>query len=150
MRRTAARLLLAAGLAATLLLGFGLYYHHAINPAVIEEIRRAPDGPRARETLVLTLPGGRVIPVNYLYEGGRVFVGADGRWWRSLGTGGAPVTLLVRGRRLVGTARAVDDAPLRDAVFARLRPTEPDWLPGWARGKLVVIELAGDAAVPSR
>ena len=46
MRRTAARLLLAAGLAATLLLGFGLYYHHAINPAVIEEIRRAPDGAR--------------------------------------------------------------------------------------------------------
>jgi hypothetical protein len=33
--------------------------------------------------LLLTMPDGRQIPVNYLREGNLVFAGADGRWWRA-------------------------------------------------------------------
>ena len=111
------------------------------NPSVVQELIDEPQGERAARVMVLTLPSGRVIPVNYLREGERVYAGADGRWWKELEGEGFPVTLVIRGETLQGTARAVlDDAAYTKDVFSRLRPTA---LPGF--GTLIEIELAPGA-----
>lgn len=108
-----------------------------INPGVVRELRENPDGERARKTMVLTLPSGRVIPVNYLREGDTVYAGADFPWWRELQDGGGRGSVLIRGQEYEGRMRAVlDDPELRSSVFDRLRPTAPKF---W--GVLVVIEL---------
>jgi hypothetical protein len=87
--------------------------------------------------MLLTLPSGRRIPVNYLREDGRIYAGADGRWWTELADGPRPVEVLVRGERLEGRARAVlDDPAYRRDIFSRLRPTA---IPGF--GTLVEIRL---------
>jgi len=107
------------------------------NPRVERELAQDPDGARARKVMLLKLPSGRQIPVNYLREDGRIYAGADGRWWQELVDGPRPVELLVRGERLEGRARAVLDEPAyRKAIFARLRPTA---IPGF--GTLVEIRL---------
>ncbi len=107
------------------------------NPRVERELVEEPNGARARKVMLLTLPSGRRIPVNYLREDGRIYAGADGRWWRELVDGPVPVQVLVRGERLEGRARAVlDDPAYRKQIFARLRPTA---LPGF--GTLVEIRL---------
>lgn len=113
-----------------------------VNPGVIEELEREPDGERARKVMLLTLPSGRRIPVNYLREGDRLYAAADGRWWRELDGAPRRVEALVRGERLVGRGRAVRDDPehVRD-VFSRLRPSA---LPGF--GTLVEIELEAGSA----
>ena len=131
-----------------LLGGFALYGHFIANPRVAEEIRSNPDGQRARETMLLTLPSGRELPVNYLREGDLVFVGADGPWWRDVRDGGR-VAMLIRGRGLRGDATVILDDPAytRD-VFARLRPTAPSWLPDWLNGKLIEIEVIDAGAPP--
>jgi hypothetical protein len=86
--------------------------------------------------MLITLPSGRTIPVNYLHEGDTVYAGADGRWWRELVTP-SPVTLLIRGDTLHGTARAVRDDPAHtEDVFKRLRPTSYKWIGG------VLIDIA--------
>ncbi len=127
--------------------GTALYVVHVFNPRVADEIRHDPQGVRARETMLLTLPGGRSIPVNYLREGDTVFAGADHSWWRAFADEGAATRVLIRGQSLRGHARAVRDDPVyRDAVFARLRPRAPGWLPEWLKGTLVVITL--DAGAP--
>lgn len=107
------------------------------NPAVERELVMDPGGARARKVMLLKLPSGRQIPVNYLREDGRIYAGADGRWWKELAAGPRPVELLVRGERLSGHARAVlDDPAYRKEIFARLRPTA---IPGF--GTLVEIRL---------
>ena len=111
-----------------------------LNPRVAHELESEPDGERARKVMLISLPSGREIPVNYLREGDTVYAGADGRWWRELRGDGARGSVLIRGEKLQGHMRAVEDDPaLRSSVFARLRPTAPDMF-----GTLVVIEL--DAA----
>lgn len=112
------------------------------NPRVVGELRTDPQGERAGIVMLLTLPDGRVLPVNYRREGSRVFVGADGPWWRALGRGGAAVTVTIRGETLSGRARVVfDDPDYKREVFERLRPDVPRWLPAWLDAHLVVIEL---------
>lgn len=129
--------LAVAGALAALVAGYWLYTEHVANPRVERELIDEPDGERARRVMLLTLPSGRRIPVNYLREGDRVYAGADGSWWDELVGDGAPVTLFVRGETLTGRARAVLDDPQRTAeVFARLRP---DALEGF--GTLVEIHL---------
>jgi hypothetical protein len=114
-----------------------LYRARVTNPAVERELREHPDGERARKVMLLTLPSGRTLPVNYLREGDTVYAGCDGRWWRELRGAGAPVQLFVRGETLTGHARAIEDDPLRrSAVFDRLRPTAPKIF-----GTLIEIEL---------
>ena len=115
-----------------------LYYANAVaNPRVMREIRDNPGGESAGKVMGLTLPDGRTIPVNYLEEGGMVFAGADGRWWRDLRGEAKTVTVLIRGEQRAGMARAVTDDPeYRKDVFSRLRPTA---LPGF--GTLVEIRF---------
>ncbi len=120
-----------------LVAGYAAYRVHVANPAVERELREDPDGERARKVMLITLPSGRTLPVNYLREGDTVYAAADGRWWHQLRGQGAPVELLVRGKTHVGQARAIEDDPEhRSAVFDRLRPTAPKLF-----GTLVQIAL---------
>jgi hypothetical protein len=122
--------------------GIAAYTRLVSNPRIIETVVERPSSEVAERVMLLTFPSGRVIPVNYLREGVRVYVGADGPWWREFRGGNVPVRVLIRGESLPGLATAVLDDPeqTRD-VFARLRPTVPGWLPDWLNGVLVVIDV---------
>lgn len=139
-------LLVAAAVAALLIL-FVLHTRLVQNPRVEAELARAPEGERAGRVLVLELPSGKTIPVNYWIdpaETGRsiVYVASDFFWWRELRGVGAPVEIVLRGRRRTGWGRAIEDDPARrDRVYAGLRPTAPKWF-----GVLVEIVLEGEAA----
>ena len=76
----------AVGIAVLSALAFGwLFYQSRVaNPQVELELRQRPDGERARRVMLVTLPSGRALPVNYLREADKVYAGADGRWWREL------------------------------------------------------------------
>jgi len=107
------------------------------NPGVVQELIENPKGERARKVMLMTLPSGREIPVNYLREGDRIYAGADGRWWKELEGERVAVTVLVQGEKLEGRARAVrDDPAYQKDVFSRLRPTA---IPGF--GTLIEILL---------
>jgi hypothetical protein len=124
-----------------LLVGGAFAYSWWTNPRVIRELREDPQGERAQKVMLLTLPSGKAIPVNYLRDGDTVYAAADFPWWRELRGGGGRGSVLIRGETLQGHIRAVDDEPeLRETVFARLRPTAPSWL-----GTLVVIDLDREA-----
>ena len=83
-----------------------------------------------------------VTPTIHWREGDMVYLGVDGLWWREFQDDARPVTLLLRGQTLSGQAVAIVDDPARtQAVFARLRPTAPTWLPGRMRGVLVQVTL---------
>ena len=113
-----------------------------VNAAVAETLRLEPQSARAARTMLITLADGREFPVNYLRDGDLVFMGIDGRWWRAFQNAGQPVTMLIQGETLTGHARVIlDDTALVEAVFARLRPTVPEWLPDALNGKLVAIRL---------
>jgi hypothetical protein len=121
-----------------LVAGYAAYMVRVANPGVEHELREDPDGERARKVMLITLPSGRTLPVNYLREGDTVYAAADGRWWHELRGQGAPVELLVRGKTFVGQARAIEDDPdYRSSVFDRLRPSAPKLF-----GTLVRIDLA--------
>ena len=136
------RWLVLTGGAVLLLYGAFLLLTQLANRSVTRELRALPQGERADRVMLLTLPSGRTIPVNYLREGDVVYAGADGRWWRELRGDGAPVALETRGETLRGHARAIENDPARTHdVFARLRPTVPSWLPDWLNGVLVEIRL---------
>lgn len=130
------RLVLALFCALALVLAARGYSRWA-NARVVRELRAQPEGERAGRVMLLTLPSGRSLPVNYLREGDIVYAAADFPWWRELRGGGGRGSVLIRGETLAGRVRAVEDDPvLRDAVFARLRPTAPRFA-----GTLVVVEL---------
>ena len=127
---------------ALLFVGYYLYARLVGNPAVIEELRSDPNGARAARAMLISLPGGRELPVNYLREGEMVYMGVDGRWWRLFADEAKSVTLLIRGETLTGRARAIlNDQARTKEVFTRLRPTAPTWLPGRMGGVLVEIAL---------
>ena len=137
MRITLLALIGVAALALLVAVGFRLYFEQIANPLAVRELTEHPEGARAQRVMLLTLPSGRQIPVNYLREGGMVYAAADGRWWRELEGTGAPVTVLVRGEMLEGTARAVTDDPAyTKRVFAKLRPNAIEGF-----GTLVEIRL---------
>ena len=120
-----------------LLVGGACVYSWWTNPRVIRELREDPQGERAQKVMLLTLPSGKAIPVNYLRDGGTVYAAADFPWWRELRGDGGRGSVLIRGETLHGHIRAVEDDPeLRTSVFDRLRPSAPRWA-----GTLVVIEL---------
>jgi hypothetical protein len=132
-------LLAVAGVAILAVGGVFVYFEYSANPRIERELIADPEGERAQKVMLITLPSGRRIPVNFLREGDRVYAGADGGWWEELvGDGdGLRVTLLVKGETLQGLARAVEDDPeyTRD-VFSRLRPNAIEGF-----GTLVEIRL---------
>lgn len=128
---------LAIALGTTLVGGASCAISSWMNAGVVRELREDPDGDRAKKVMLLTLPSGKAIPVNYLRDGDTVYVAADFPWWRELEVGGGRGSVLIQGETLNGHVRAVlDDSQLRSSVFARLRPTAPSWT-----GTLVVIDL---------
>ena len=136
------RWLVMTGGAALLLYGAFVLLTQLANRSVTRELRDLPQGERGTKVMLLTLPSGRTIPVNYLREADVVYAGSDGRWWRELRGDGAPVALEIRGEALSGHARAIENDPARTQdVFARLRPTVPSWLPDWLNGVLVEIRM---------
>ena len=111
-----------------------------VNTRVMNEIRSDPFGERARKTMIVTLEDGRVYPVNFLRETGRVYMGIDGLWWRVFQGEGSRVQMEINDQIVTGTGVVVLDDPARvDDVFSRLRPTVPEWLPRALNGKLVEI-----------
>ena len=124
-----------------LAMGYWLCAEQIANPRVLREFIDHPNGERARRVMQLTLPSARRIPVSYLREDELVYAGADGSWWKELIGDGAPVTLVLRGETISGTARAVlDDPAYTQEVFERLRPNAIEGF-----GTLVEIRL-GDRA----
>jgi hypothetical protein len=120
-----------------LLGGYAIIAEAFLNPRVIRELETNPDGERARKVMLLTLPSGKAIPVNFLRDGETVFAAADFPWWRELRGEGGDVHVVIRGEKRSGRGRAVEDEPeRRAAVFERLRPSAPAWT-----GTLVEIVL---------
>ena len=125
-----------------LFLAYRTYFAMVVNSSVIEELFTEPQGARAARVMLLGLPDGKQIPVNYLSEGNKVFAGADGGWWRAFTGEGIEVTMLIKGQELKGHGVVIlDNQSYVDDVFSRLRPTVPEWLPDWLNGKLVEITL---------
>ena len=111
-----------------------------VNTRVMNEIRSDPFGERARKTMIARLEDGRVYPVNYLREDGRVYMGIDGLWWRVFRGEGSRVQMEINDQIVTGTGVVILDDPARvDDVFSRLRPTVPEWMPRSLNGKLVEI-----------
>ncbi len=107
--------------------GFAIL-NRAINP-LVRSLIRSPLHPLASRRLALISYTGRrsgrryTIPVGYQMAGRQVTitVGSPDRkvWWRSLKGTGAPVELIVRGRRRTGHAvatRTGDQAHVRVAL----------------------------------
>ena len=67
----------AAGLV-VVLAGLYVRYEWIANPRVARELIEHPDGERARKVMLITLPSGRTLPVNYLRKDEFVYAGADG------------------------------------------------------------------------
>ena len=119
-----------------------------VNTRVMNEIRSEPFGERARKTMIVTLEDGRVYPVNFLREDGRVYMGIDGLWWRVFRGAGSRVQMEINDQIVTGTGVVIlDDLARVDDVFSRLRPTVPEWLPRALNGKLV--EITPDAERPA-
>ncbi len=136
------KILVLLAIVLLLFVGYRIYRLDEANAKVAQEIRTNPDGERAQLTMLITLADGRMYPVNYLRENNLVFMGIDGRWWRTFVGEGQPVEMLIKGEQLTGHAVAVIDDPDYTAdVFSRLRPKVPAWLPDWLNGTLVVITL---------
>ncbi len=118
-----------------------IYSFLVTNPKVIEELKSNPAGERAQRVMIISLPDGRDLPVNYLWEGDKVFAGSDGRWWRTFDSEGSKVTLYIKGETLTGTAKAIlDDPAYKKDIFSRLR-NAPEWLPEWLDAVMVEITL---------
>jgi hypothetical protein len=141
-------ILIGTLLLAVVVVGIAIYSNWIANPRVAAELEASPEGDRAEKVMLLTLPNGRTVPVNYLREGQTVYAGADGPWWRGLRRRGARVELLIQGEHVIGHAVAIEDDPEHTrAVFERLRPTVPRWLPDWLDAVLVEIRLQGSEPV---
>ena len=104
------------------------------------ELRQDPQGETAQKVMLLTLPSGKALPVNYLRDGDTVYAAADFPWWRELRPDGGRGSVLIRGETLSGHMRAVEDDPeLRSTVFAKLRPNAISWA-----GVLIEVRLDQD------
>lgn len=126
---------LATGIA--IFLASAAYSVWFANPRVVRELREKPDGERAHKVMILTLPSGKSLPVNYLRDGDTVYCAADFPWWRELKDDPGPGSVFIRGETLRGQVHVVLDDPERRAeVFARLRPSAPSFT-----GTLVVIDI---------
>ena len=127
---------------ALLVLGYWIFVVQIGNPRVVRELIENPNGERAGRVMLLTLPSGRRIPANFYREDDMVYAGADGSWWKELVGDGFPVSVLVRGETLQGTARTVLDDPVYTTrIFKKLRPNA---IEGFGRLVEIRIEKAGE------
>ena len=92
------------------------------------ELRANPQGELAETVMILTLPDGEDIPVNYVREDQMVYTGADGFWWRQLRGEGARVGVFIKGDDLSGIGRAVEEDKERaKEILQKVRPGY-EWL----------------------
>jgi hypothetical protein len=132
---------ITVGTIVVLALGYWLYMSQIANPRVVRELIEHPDGERAGRVMLVTLPSGRRIPVNYFRADPFVYAAADGSWWKELVGVGSAVTLVVRGETLAGVARAVvDDPGYSQRIFKELRPNAIEGF-----GTLIEIRLDAPA-----
>jgi hypothetical protein len=80
---------------------------------------------------ILTFTGrksGRIYstPMAYVREGDRIFLSTDSPWHRNL-TGGAPVTMRLRGRKTTGVATPVHDPAEGAAILRKLVDAIPSY-----------------------
>ncbi|MCG8413998.1 MAG: hypothetical protein MI746_07245 [Pseudomonadales bacterium] len=123
------------------LFAFGFYYAASYNSRTVQELQENPQGEQAQRVMLLTLPTGRTVPVNYLREGNTVFAASDFSWWKQIARNGSSVEMLIQGNKLTGVAQiSLDDEYTYD-VFTRLRPDAPTWASRLMRTRLVVITL---------
>jgi len=133
---------IALALLVTAVAAFMIHTRVVQNPRVARDLAADPGGALAGRVLILTLPSGKTIPVNYWIDPSAaprvlVYVASDFFWWRELRDEGARVEVVLRGERRTGRARVIDDdVAERDRIFHSLRPTAPRWF-----GVLVEIEL---------
>ncbi len=87
------------------------------------ELRANPQGDLAQKVMILTLPDGETIPVNYVREDDYVYTGADGFWWCQLRGDGSRVEVYIKGEDLTGLGRAVEhDKERAKEILAKVRP----------------------------
>ena len=126
----------------------GVVFSLIVNPIVSSELRDNPNGREAQEAMLLTFRD-RTLPVNYLKEGNKVYIGMDGRWWQAFADEGIPVSMLIMGETYKGFGELAPDDPVYvQNVFSRLRPTTPSWFPSWLNAQLVVITLDSNDSPP--
>jgi deazaflavin-dependent oxidoreductase (nitroreductase family) len=95
-----------------------------VNRAMLALLRSPLHGVVSGSVLALAVTGRRTgtrlaFPVQYARDGDRLVVAAVGaagkRWWRNL-RGGAPVEIVLRGRRMRGSGRVLDGEPAAAAL----------------------------------
>jgi hypothetical protein len=97
---------------------------HAINPFVAAVLRSPLHGLLSKQLMLLTFTGRQsgkryTIPVGYARDGHELVVFSSRAWRRNL-RGGAPVEVLLRGRRFAGTAVPIEDP---EGVMAEVEQT---------------------------
>ena len=118
-----------AGSLLVLAVGFALYQTYVTNPGIVQELQDNPQGKTAGRVMLVQLPSGKMLPVNYLFKHDKYWAGADGRWWRELRKPGADLSIIVRGETIKVHSIAIeDDLQLTDEIFTELRPTAPRWV----------------------
>ena len=88
----------------------GVVFSLIVNPIVSSELRNNPNGEEAREAMLLTFED-RTLPVNYLKEGNKVYIGVDGRWWRAFAGKGIPVSMLIIGETYKASVNSLQMIP---------------------------------------
>jgi hypothetical protein len=86
-----------------------------MNRVMIFILRSPLHGMMSKQLMVITMQGiksGDLIstPVSYIRRGDEVLVLTRSKWWKNL-AGGAPVTLRMRGKDVVGQASVITDNP---------------------------------------
>ncbi len=128
-----------------LLFVISVYFANSYNAQVTQELKDNPEGGRASQVMLISLPDGKSTPVNYLQEGDTVFAASDFNWWRKV-EGDTELQLLIRGENLSGIANVSDDVDYTYEVFERLRPDAPTWASRLVGAKLVEIRLGNQQA----
>ena len=117
------------GTLVALALGYALYQTYITNPRVVRELLDNPQGKTAARVMLVNLPSGKMLPVNYLYKHEKYWVGADGGWWRELREPGVSLSIIVKGKTIIAQGIAIeDDQQLTDEIFTELRPSAPRWV----------------------
>ena len=114
---------------AILVLGYALYQTYIVNPGIINELRDNPHGETAARVMLINLPSGKMLPVNYVHAREKYWAGADGSWWRELREPGLNLSIVVRGETIKVRGIAIEDnRQLTREIFSELRPTAPEWV----------------------